>query len=92
MSISIELPEDIERSLRQQVVNLDAAARESLLVDSYREKRIGYGQLCRGLGLGRLDVEEVLKRHNVHYDMTLGDVVRESDAIREARISDADRR
>jgi hypothetical protein len=92
MSILIELPEDLERALRQQMDNLDASAKEAFLVDLYREGKIGYGQLCRGLGIGRMEVEAILKRHKVYYEITVEDVVRESDEVRKLRESDADRR
>ncbi|HVS73707.1 MAG TPA: UPF0175 family protein [Phycisphaerae bacterium] len=92
MSILIELPEDLERALRQQVENLDAAAKELLLINLYREKRIGYGELCRGLGVSRLVAEGILKRHEVYYEMTFEDVVREGKDLEMARNADADSR
>ncbi len=92
MSILIELPEDLERTLREQVGNLNEAARETFLVSLYRENKIGYGQLRQGLGIGRMEVEAVLKRHQVYYEITPEDVVQESNSAQKLREAHADRR
>jgi len=92
MSILIELPEDLEQTLREQVGDLNEAAKEAFLVNLYREKKIGYPQLCRGLGVGRFAVDAVLKRHAVYYEITVEDVILESDASTKIRELHADRR
>ncbi len=61
MSISIELPADIEQHLRHEMANFDQAARESLLVELYRQRRLTHQQLSRALGLPRLETDALLR-------------------------------
>jgi predicted HTH domain antitoxin len=66
MTLTITLPEDVERSLRQRLGDgLDAAAREAMAVELYRQSLISHGQFAGLLGLSRAGADEVLKRHGV---------------------------
>lgn len=85
MTISFELPHEIEQSLRNEVGDLGQAAKEALLVRLYREGRLTRQELARVLGLSRLDVDAVLKRHGVFLEMTAEDVARESEGLRNLR-------
>ena len=76
MAISIDLPADLEQSLRRQVDYLDRAAKESLLVDLYRQHQLTEAQLAKALGLSRVEVDGLLKRHEVFLDQSLEDVAR----------------
>jgi predicted HTH domain antitoxin len=69
MSVCIELPTDLEASLRSQIENLEATAKESFLVDLYRQERITHHQLASALGIDRMSLEEVLQRHGVVEDL-----------------------
>ena len=51
MSLCIELPQEVEAELRQQVANLDEAAKEACLVEFYRQDQISHYQLATALGL-----------------------------------------
>ena len=77
MAISIQLPSDIEQYLREEVANLDQAAKEALLVDFYRQERLSHQQLSRALGLSRFETDAVLKRHEAYYDLSAQDMARE---------------
>jgi hypothetical protein len=68
MSLHVDLPPDLENQLRAQSPNLDAEAREAMLVELYRQDKITRYQLSLGLGLTRFETDAVLKKHNVTED------------------------
>ncbi|MDQ3222758.1 MAG: UPF0175 family protein [Gemmatimonadota bacterium] len=92
MSVSFELPTEIEQALRDELGDLDRAAKEALLVESYRQAKLTRQQLSGALGLSRAETEAILKRHEVFYDLTAEDVARESEGLRQLRGGHADRR
>jgi hypothetical protein len=69
MVISFQLPTDLEQTLRHDVQNLDAQAKEALLVALYRQDKITHFELSQALGMDRLETEGVLKKHNVTEDL-----------------------
>jgi Uncharacterised protein family (UPF0175) len=69
MSITIQLPEDIEQQLRRDIGDLDQAAKEATLVEMYRQGKLTHHQLATALGLDRFETEALLKRHNVTEDL-----------------------
>jgi hypothetical protein len=73
MSVTFELPAELERNLRAEVKDLDDLAREATLVGLYRQGRITHRDLSRALGTTRLETEAVLKRHNVTEDLPTED-------------------
>ena len=82
MSVCIELPAQLEESLRRQVADLDQMAKESLLVDLYRQERLSKHQLATALGLDRFEVNDVLNRHHVTEDLpTVDEILRDAAAI-----------
>ncbi len=70
MTISFELPQDIEQELSTNGADLNGEAREAFLVELYRLDRITHHQLATALGLSRLEAEGVLKRHRVSSGVT----------------------
>ena len=69
MAVTFELPQEIERSLRRQLGDLDQVAKEAALVELYRQDRITAHELAQGLGLSRLETEALLKRYGVTEDL-----------------------
>ncbi len=69
MSVTFELPTQIENTLRRRVADFDAQAKESALVEMYRQGRISHFELAEALGLSRYQVDGVLKRHGVVEDL-----------------------
>lgn len=69
MSISFDLPTDIESGLRAALGDLNQAAKEAALVELYRQRKISHLDFSRALGLTRLEAENVLKRHDVVDDL-----------------------
>lgn len=68
MAITFELPQQIEQHLRQEVRDLDQAAKEATLVELYRRDKITHRELSEALGISRLEAEAVLSKHQVVAD------------------------
>ena len=92
MAVTFELPSDIEKSLREELGDLDQAAKEALLVELYRQGKLTQHQLAAALGLSRLATDGLLKRHDAYLDLTAEEVAAESEALRKLRDGHADRR
>jgi predicted HTH domain antitoxin len=69
MSVQFDLPADIERRLRAQFANLDAAAKEAALVELYRQSRLTHYELAQAMGVSRLETDTLLRRHGVTEDL-----------------------
>jgi predicted HTH domain antitoxin len=85
MSISFELPQDIEQRLQTNGADLNGKAREALLVELYREDAITHGQLSRALGLDSYDTDGVLKKHGVYLEISDEELRAEAAALRDVR-------
>jgi len=92
MAITIDLPPDLEAVLRHDLENLDASAKEAVLVDLFRRHVVTQAQLARALGISRLQSDAVLKRHQVYYDFTAEEIAAESGALEKLRNDHAHRR
>ncbi len=68
MAITFELPTEVERQLRERLSDLDRVAKESALVELYRQEKLSHHELATALGLGRLELDGVLKDHGVTED------------------------
>jgi predicted HTH domain antitoxin len=69
MAVSFALPTELERSLRSELRDLDAEAKEALLVSLYRQGKLSHIALSKALGLDRFETEDVLRKHNVTEDL-----------------------
>jgi predicted HTH domain antitoxin len=85
MTITFELPEEIEEQARSNGADLDREAREAYLVELYRQDRITHHQLAEALGLSRLETDGILKRHKVSSGPTLEELRAEIGSLRDAR-------
>jgi hypothetical protein len=85
MTISFEIPQEIEQELSHKRADLSREAREAFLVELYRQDRITHHQLAVGLGLSRLETEGVLKRHKVSSGPALDELRAEVGSLREVR-------
>lgn len=83
MSLTVELPWDIEEKLRQENPNLDADAKEACVVELFRQGKINHFQLSRILGVDRFATDAVLKRHRVEeQSLTGADLESDRDTLR----------
>jgi hypothetical protein len=85
MTISFEIPPDIEQQRRTNGTDLEHKAREAFLVELYREQRITQHQLGEALGLDDYETDGVLKRYGVGYDLTFEDFEEQRAFLRESR-------
>lgn len=69
MAVTFQLPFDLEQNLRGDVLDLDAAAKEALLVSLYRQGKLSHHALSQAIGLDRFETEDVLQRHGVTEDL-----------------------
>jgi hypothetical protein len=85
MTISFDIPKEIEQKLSANGFDLNGQARELFLVGLYRDEQITHHQLAQALGLSRLETEAVLKRHKVWLEITQEEVAAQAASLREAR-------
>jgi Uncharacterised protein family (UPF0175) len=69
MSVTFQLPDDLEHQLRRELSNLDELAKEAALAELYRQEKLTHHQLATALGLDRFETEDLLTRHNVTEDL-----------------------
>lgn len=84
-TVSFDLPENLEKQLRAEIGDLDAAAEEAALVELYRQRSLSHHQLGIALDLSRFEVDGLLKRHNVTEDLvSLAEFNRQQAVLRNA--------
>jgi len=71
MTISFELPQEIEQQIRMNGADLDREARELYLVELYRQDRISHAQLRDALGVSFHEAEKLVKDHGAGHDFPL---------------------
>jgi predicted HTH domain antitoxin len=69
MAVTVELPTDLEQRLRAEHPNLDAEAKEAMLVELYRQEKLSRYELSLALGIGRFETDGILKKHKVTTDL-----------------------
>ncbi len=70
MSVTIEMPKDVEDALESQWGDLPAAAKEALAIESYRQVKISIGFLAQMLGMGVIEAEGWLRARGVPSNYT----------------------
>lgn len=89
MSITLNLPADLEARLRSNVPDLDKRANEAVALELYRKEKITHYELSQMLGLDRFATDAFLKERGefaqclsfeeIEQDRrTLRDAIRES--------------
>lgn len=69
MAVNFKLPKEIEYNLRAHLGDLDQAIKEAALVELYRQGKISPRELAESMGISRLEIESLLKRHGVTEDL-----------------------
>jgi hypothetical protein len=79
MKVSLEVPESLAARLSGSAENLSRAALEALAVEAYRQHRINGVELRQLLDIEtRLEMDQLLKSHDVPLDYTIEDFEAES--------------
>ena len=84
MTISFEIPHDIEQELSTNGADVNGEAREAFLVELYRRHRISQHQLGRALGLDDYETDGVLKNHGVELEISVEELQAEAVSLRKA--------
>jgi hypothetical protein len=69
MAIIVELPSELEQRLRASNSNLEADAREAMLIELYRKDQLTRYELSQALQLNRFEVDALIKEHQVSEDL-----------------------
>lgn len=83
VTITFDLPPDVESRLRQDSDDLGAAAKHAYLVELYRKGKLSHVELSRALGLDRFATDGVLKQHGIMAELDAEQFARELTSLRE---------
>jgi predicted HTH domain antitoxin len=81
MSITFELPQDIEKDLRKLPGDLDQAAKEAFLVQSYREGRLSVGQIASVMGKGIIETQAWLGERGAFLNYSAADLEEDRNTL-----------
>ncbi|NLX98040.1 MAG: hypothetical protein GXY83_17905 [Rhodopirellula sp.] len=62
LSVTFDLPADVEDKLRREVRNLDADVKEAYALELFRRGKLSHWELSRVLNLDRFETDAYLKR------------------------------
>ena len=86
MAVTFQLPSGLEQDLRHDLHDLDAEAKEALLVTLFRQGRLSHFALSQALGLDRLETEDLLHKHRVTEDLgTIDDYLADAKSLEHLR-------
>lgn len=86
VTVTVELPPEVERQVRESISDLDSVAKEAFLVSLYRQGKLSHFALSKALGLDRFQTEAVLARHNVTEDLgTVDEYLKEAANVERVR-------
>ena len=82
MTIHVNIPQPFEDALRAEWGDLDQAARDALLIESYRTGRLSIGQIAQILGFStRHEAEEWLGARGVHWNYSIEELRADRETI-----------
>ena len=85
MTISFEIPTDIEQQINANGVDLNREAKEVYLMEQYRQVKITHRQLQEALGLSFHEIEHLLKQRGMGQDLDVEEFGAGRDFLRRAR-------
>lgn len=85
MTISFDIPLDIEQQIRTDGIDLARDAKEVYLMEQYRRARITHRQLEEALGLSFHEAEQLLKRRDLGQDLDIEEFGAGRELLRKAR-------
>ena len=85
MTISFEIPREIEQQIRTSGVDLGRDAKEVYLMEQYRQARITHRQLEEALDLSFHETEQLLKDRDMGQDMDSDEFEAGQQFLRKAR-------
>jgi predicted HTH domain antitoxin len=86
MSVTFQLPSDLEQNLRHDLKDLEGEAKEAFLVALYRQGKLSHLALSQALSLDRFETEDLLHKHNVTEDLgTMEDYLEDARTLEKLR-------
>ena len=85
MTISFDIPHDIEQQIRTDGVDLARDAKEVYLMEQYRQARITHRQLEAALDLSFHEAEQLLKQRDIGQDLDLEEFAAGRELLRRGR-------
>jgi len=86
LTVTIDLPPDVEQRIRAERTNLNVEATEAYLVDLYRRGILSHLHLARSLSLDRFQTDAFLQRHGVSLRLSESEVSEEMALLREVTL------
>ena len=84
MTISFEIPRDIEQQIRENGADLNREAKEVYLMEQYRQAKITHRQLQEALELSFHETEQLLSSRGVGQDLDIKEFEAGRDLLRKA--------
>ena len=81
MTISFDLPTDLEQQLRMSLGNLGQAAKEALLIKAYTQGRISVGRIAESLDMGVLQAQQWLFDNGIPLNYTVDDLKADQETL-----------
>ena len=85
MTISFELPQNIEQQVRTNGSDLNREAKMAYLLDLYRQDRISHAQLREALDVSFHEAECLIKEHGAGHDISVEEFEAEREYLRRVR-------
>ena len=85
MTISFEIPQEIEQQIRADGADLNRDAKEVYLMDQYRHAKITHRQLEEALDLSFHETEQLLKQRGLGQDLDIEEFDSGRGFLRKAR-------
>ena len=83
MELTVQIPDDLARSMSASGGDLSRRALEALALEEFKSGHITKPELRRLLGFGtRYQLDGFLKSHDVYEDYTMEDLERELEGLR----------
>ncbi len=82
MQVTVELPDEIARSLAEKQPDLSRVVLEATAIEAVRDGAISAGKAAEMLGISRDTMDGILKRAEVYLDYTLEDLERDRETHR----------
>jgi hypothetical protein len=84
MELTVQIPDDLARSMSASGADLSRRALEALALEEFNGGRLTKPELRRLLGFGtRYRLDGFLKSHDVYEDYTMEDFDRDRDALKQ---------
>jgi Uncharacterised protein family (UPF0175) len=86
MTISFDIPQEIEQQIRTDGVDLGRDAKEVYLMEQYRQAKITHRQLEETLDLSFHEAEQLLKQRDMGQDLDVEEFGAGRELLRKGRI------